>query len=206
MLILILLFFTSLILYYHFFHKLKRYPRGPTPIPLIGNTLTLKKYGGDIDKILIEWRRKFGDIYTIWIGETPLLMVNGYNKIMELFHNDDGRFSGRFKFGAKDDLLRGGKIAGVLHTENQLWQETRRFILRVFRDFGLGKDIMQERVLNEVSDLIAIINRDIEGGTKEHAMCEQIEARVGSVINSLLFGYRFDEVRNCDIYSKLTLF
>lgn len=79
------------------------------------------------------------DIYTVWIGETPFIMVNGYEKIIKLFQNDDGRFSGRFNFDEVDDLMRGGTIAGLLHSENQLWRDQRRFALRVFRDFGLGK-------------------------------------------------------------------
>jgi cytochrome P450 len=76
------------------------------------------------------------------IGETPFVMVSGYKKIIELFQNDDGRFSGRFSFDEKDDLMRGGRVAGILHTEDQIWMEQRRFILRVFRDFGLGKNLV----------------------------------------------------------------
>jgi hypothetical protein len=88
----------------------------------------------------------------------------------------------------------GGKTAGVLHTEKELWLEQRRFILKVFRDFGLNKELMESRVLNEVSDLISTVNEDITHGVAEHNMREHIEARVGSVINSVLFGYRFDKV------------
>ncbi|KAI6176304.1 hypothetical protein M3Y97_00783700 [Aphelenchoides bicaudatus] len=191
----VLLILFGVFLYWNLFHKRRNYPRGPTPLPFFGNALSLSKYHGDLDVQFIEWQKKFGDIFTIWIGETPFVMVNGYNKVVELFQNDDGRFSGRFSFDEKNDLMRGGNVAGVLHTEKQLWQEQRRFILRVFRDFGLNKNLMQERVLNEVSDLISIVNRDIDSGLQEHNMAEQIESKVGSVINSILFNYRFDESR-----------
>jgi hypothetical protein len=40
---------------------------------------------------------------------------------------------------------------------------------------------MQERVLNEVADLISIVNKDIDNGLQEHNMVEHIEAKVGSV-------------------------
>lgn len=52
---------------------------------------------------------------------------------------------------------------------------------------------MQERILNEVSDLVSIVNRKIDDGLKEHNMAGMLELRIGSVINSLLFGYRFDQ-------------
>ena len=36
---------------------------------------------------------------------------------------------------------------GVVWTEGNLWKEQRRFALQVLRNFGLGKNIMQERVI-----------------------------------------------------------
>lgn len=57
---------------------------------------------------------------------------------------------------------------------------------------------MQERILIEVSDLISNVNTDIKDGIHEHNIAEHIEARVGSIINSLLFNYRFDKVSDGD--------
>lgn len=40
-----------------------------------------------------------------------------------------------------------GGYGGVIFSEGDLWREMRRFSLTVLRDFGLGKNVMQERVL-----------------------------------------------------------
>lgn len=40
-----------------------------------------------------------------------------------------------------DDTMR-----GVLFTEGEVWRDQRRFALHVLRDFGMGKNIMQEKV------------------------------------------------------------
>ena len=40
----------------------------------------------------------------------------------------------------------GDKAVGVIQIDGPIWQEHRRFALHTFRDFGVGKNVMQERV------------------------------------------------------------
>lgn len=44
--------------------------------------------------------------------------------------------------------------AGIVFNEGQTWLEQRRFTIKVLRDFGFGKQSMEEAVGNEVRDLI----------------------------------------------------
>lgn len=37
-------------------------------------------------------------------------------------------------------------MRGVLLTEGEVWRDQRRFALHVLRNFGMGKNLMQERV------------------------------------------------------------
>lgn len=55
--------------------------------------------------------------------------------------------------------------------------------------------------------LMSKINRDIDNGIVDHDVPERIDVAVGSVINALLFGYRWDDVRNFSAlcFLKLTL-
>jgi hypothetical protein len=46
-------------------------------------------------------------------------------------------------------------------------------------------------VLEEVSALLEKVQKS---GTKEHNLAAYIDIAIGSIINNLLFGYRFDEV------------
>lgn len=66
-------------------------------------------------------------------------------------------------------------------------------VFESFRNFGLNKNIMQENILIDVADLLKMINHGIDSGEVELNIREMIEMRVGSVINCLLLGYRFDE-------------
>ena len=40
-----------------------------------------------------------------------------------------------------------GGIGGVIMMEGELWREHRRFATHILRDLGLGKNLMQERVI-----------------------------------------------------------
>ena len=53
----------------------------------------------------------------------------------------------------------------------------------------------------EVSTLIEKIQNDKKTGVKEHNLALYIDIAVGSIINNLLFGYRFDEV---SVFSHLS--
>jgi cytochrome P450 family 33 len=96
----------------------------------------------------LEWRQKYGNIFTFWLGETPIVCIAEYGKIVEHYQRGGESFAGRHAIEAYERIIRGG-ILGVLQTEGEVWREHRRFVLHVFRDFGVGKNVMQERVKAE---------------------------------------------------------
>lgn len=86
----------------------------------------------------------------------------------------------------------------------------------MLKNFGMGKNLMQERVclmplqcvvsvfrlfirqfnrllqvLDEVSFLLNKVHGDLEKGVAEHDLPALIDITVGSIINAVLFGYRF---------------
>lgn len=53
-------------------------------------------------------------------------------------------------------------VPGVIFSSGQTWMEQRRFALSTLRDFGYGKQDMEDIVAEEVSDLLAILERDYQ--------------------------------------------
>ncbi|CAK5087052.1 unnamed protein product [Meloidogyne enterolobii] len=145
------------------------------------------------EQCFLRWRRKYGNIFTIWFGEQPQVCVAEYNKIIETFQKDGEAYSGRFGFEEFDKLVRGGTY-GVIMTEGELWRGQRRFALQIFRDFGLGKNLMQDKILSELELLFERIEEEIKL-EKDVDFGENIDISVGSIINNFLFGYRFDNER-----------
>lgn len=52
-------------------------------------------------------------------------------------------------------LLYEKEVLGSLNTEGALWETHRRFTLRQLRDFGYGKEAMEDLIMDEVREFIA---------------------------------------------------
>ncbi|PAV91173.1 hypothetical protein WR25_19236 [Diploscapter pachys] len=107
------------------------------------------------------------------------------------FVKDADSYLGKMNREVALHVFRGGYY-GIIDTSGDVWREHRRFALQVFRNLGLGKNLMQEKILYEVDALIEDLNELSKSG-EEFSMQEIWDKRVGCVINQMLFGYRFDE-------------
>ncbi|KAL3109350.1 hypothetical protein niasHT_015195 [Heterodera trifolii] len=174
---------------YNFYFKRYRLPPGPTPLPLVGNLHQMHRTTPE--QLFLVWRRQYGDVFTVWMGEQPVVCVVDYAKIMAHFQRDGDAFAGRLVHSEFEKAMHGG-VYGLIFTEGDLWREQRRFTLRVLREFGLSKELMQRRILQELQPLFLQIDAHIESD-EELNMGRLLEVAVASIINNLLFGYRFDK-------------
>ena len=134
-----------LFLFYHLYYKRKDLPNGPVPLPLLGNLGSLAGGRPRYD-VFIEWRKKYGDVFTFWLSESPMVMVCDYNLIHNAFVKEyPDELAGKYTFEPLMKRIRGG-IYGVIETSGDLWKEQRRFSLQVLRNFGVGRNLMEERV------------------------------------------------------------
>ena len=139
-LILILLF-----VFYHFYYKRRNLPPGPLPVPLLGNLGSLVGERPRYDTFL-KWRKEYGDVFTFWLSEYPMVMVCDYNLIHDAFVKDySDELTGKFTLEPLMKRIRGG-VYGVIETSGDLWKEQRRFSLQVLRNFGVGRNLMEEKV------------------------------------------------------------
>ncbi|GMR31204.1 hypothetical protein PMAYCL1PPCAC_01399 [Pristionchus mayeri] len=180
--------FYGLIKYYRFVTK---YPKGPFPLPLIGNL-----YGYDLaaqHKCLQEFGKKFGPIYTVF-APLPAVHLTDYDIIKEAYVDKGEDFTGRAMFDVIEEEFAFAPNAGVVNSNGNSWRENRRAAISILRDFGMGKNVMEEQVRSSVSDFIAHLDI-IED--KEHVNLRwPIQVMVANVINESLFGfgYKYD---NC---------
>uniref|UniRef100_A0AC34GQL3 Cytochrome P450 n=1 Tax=Panagrolaimus sp. ES5 TaxID=591445 RepID=A0AC34GQL3_9BILA len=179
----------GLIIFDHFYWKRRNLPPGPCPLPILGNTLSLALNPPGYQPLL-EWKKKYGPVYTFWFGFQPTICITDIKIIKETIIDDSETFSGRVTLNDLIKIVRGGHF-GVIETEGNLWLEQKRFILFTFRNFGMGKNLMQEKILDEVVFLIDTLKVAAASETVVGIQGE-IDRAVGSIINSLLFGYRYE--------------
>ncbi|CAD5227257.1 unnamed protein product [Bursaphelenchus xylophilus] len=183
--------FVGLVVLYNCWWKRRSLPPGPMPIPLIGNGYQLSKYSSNEEACKV-WREKYGDTFTIWIGERPMVCVCDFNAIIHNFVKHGELFQDR-----PDDTnylnFVGRGLYGILQIDGEFWKNQRRFSLHTFRNFGLGKNLMEERVIEECDSMFERIEKQRKGGNPLISLVDHVDIAVGSIINNLLFGYRYNE-------------
>lgn len=80
-------------------------PPGPTPLPIIGNLISLASYEGPFQGFT-ELSKKYGEIYSLKLGTSKCVVVNNLNIIREVL-NKKGKF-----FGGRPDFLRYHSLFG----------------------------------------------------------------------------------------------
>ncbi|KHJ78008.1 hypothetical protein OESDEN_22372 [Oesophagostomum dentatum] len=141
LLILFIAFLGSAVLY-HLYWKRRNLPPGPPPLPIIGNLLTLYFYEPGYEAFRL-WTQKYGRCFTFWMANRPAIVVTDYQLIKETLVKDGAAYTGRLEM-PYSRTVRGGDY-GIIETTGDLWQQHRRFLLHVLRDFGMGKNLMEER-------------------------------------------------------------
>uniref|UniRef100_A0A7E4UPY9 CYtochrome P450 family n=1 Tax=Panagrellus redivivus TaxID=6233 RepID=A0A7E4UPY9_PANRE len=177
-----------LICFHEFYWKRRNLPPGPTPLPIIGNVIQFHK--SPHPDFYTAWTKQYGDIYTIWMGTWPLVCVSDYAAVHEHFLRDGETFADRHIPLEMVEIMKNG-LTGIIFTDGPLWREHRRFALSVFRDFGVGKNVMEQKILDEIGVMFQEIDNDITSGVVHPVMADHIDITVGSIINNLLMGHKY---------------
>ncbi|GMR37877.1 hypothetical protein PMAYCL1PPCAC_08072, partial [Pristionchus mayeri] len=202
MVFLIVLTLLFLWLFHQCYWRTRRYPPGPTPLPLIGNMHTiLLEYPGFAP--LSRWKAKFGKIFTYWFGTKPIVAVVDYETMHEMFVLDGDTYADRATLAKSVEWYRGG-LLGIIDSSGPDWREQRRFALHTLRDLGLGKQAMQERILGEMTALLDVLESECNS-TVSVSPIKHFEQSVASVINLVVFGYRFDEHAQHELHRQRQL-
>lgn len=85
-----------------------------------------------------------------------------------------------------------GGANGVIQIDGDKWKQQRRFVLRVLRDFGVGRMLIEQQIMKEVEIFIDYL--EVECNGQEMDVCAMHAVCVGNIITNILFGYRFPQV------------
>ncbi|CAJ0582952.1 unnamed protein product, partial [Mesorhabditis spiculigera] len=173
-----------------YYKNVKRYPKGPTPWPLVGNALQID--AGEINKSLVEIAKIHGPIFTIFIPR-PLVIIMDYELIKQAFTTKGEEFAGRSGM-FPDILFQSTKNGGVIFSEGNMWRENRRVSIQILRDFGMGRNLMEELVKDCFLDMDAYL-RGLPNKNKGVNMRVPIQFFIANIIHHTIFGtkYRFDD-------------
>ncbi|KAM3870253.1 cytochrome P450 2F3-like [Diretmus argenteus] len=142
-------------------HRGKNFPPGPRPLPVFGNLLQLNLENplGDLERLA----KRYGNVYSFFMGPRPMVFLNGLQAIKEALVVKAADFNGR-----PQDLMVNHAVQRKAHAPGIVlsdygpgWKEHRRFGLMTLRNFGLGKQSMEERILREIQRIMKPLEESI---------------------------------------------
>uniref|UniRef100_A0A8D0AYX4 Cytochrome P450 n=1 Tax=Salvator merianae TaxID=96440 RepID=A0A8D0AYX4_SALMN len=161
-----------------------RLPPGPIPLPLVGNFLQINS--AQTYKSLAKLSKKYGSVFTVYLGNRPVVVLFGHEAVKEALIDRAEEFSGR---KTPPTLERTFEGHGVVFANGERWKQLRRFSLTVLRSFGMGKKTIEERIQEEAQFLLEEFQKTNE---KPFDPTFFLSCAVSNVICSIVFGNRFD--------------
>ncbi|KAL3861233.1 hypothetical protein ACJMK2_007281 [Sinanodonta woodiana] len=179
----LLVTFLAILFFWHRHHW--KLPPGPAWFPLVGNIWELTSHP-DLRITLQRLQKKYGDIYTLYLGPVPTIVVCGYDAIREIFIKRGIEFSDRPAANLPIIMFNGGK--GIGSVSGDIWKNQRKFILVTLRRFGFGRYNLEDKIQTEVKLFVSEIENLNQTPFK---MMTPIQTGVGNVISHLVFGAHF---------------
>ncbi|KAM8953591.1 cytochrome P450 2K1-like isoform 2-T2 [Pelodytes ibericus] len=162
------------------------FPPGPKPWPIIGNLHLLFGSKKKSYEVFEELASTYGPVYSIKLGSQKIVVLCGYESVKDALINHADVFSGRPIVPMFQQIAKG---YGVVFSNGENWKVMRRFTLSTLRDFGMGKQIIEDKITEESDSLVEVFE-SFKGKPFENAII--INTAVANIIVSIILGHRFD--------------
>ncbi|XP_029982357.1 cytochrome P450 2K1-like [Sphaeramia orbicularis] len=159
-------------------------PPGPRSLPLLGNLLQLdlkRPY-----RTLCEISKEYGSVFTIYLGIKKVVVLAGYKTVKEALVNYAEEFGVREISPIFYDINQGH---GIVFANGESWKEMRRFAITTLKDFGMGKRVAEDKIIEECSYLIQMFEK--HQGKPFETTCP-LNYATSNIISSIVYGKRFE--------------
>ncbi|KAM9355775.1 cytochrome P450 2K1-like [Pholidichthys leucotaenia] len=181
---LIILFLFYFISSYHpYSDNHEKEPPGPTPLPILGNILQLDLKSPH--NSYLEFFKKYGSVFTVYLGPKKVVILAGYKTVKKALVDFDEVFGDRESPLIIDEIHPGN---GVLWSNGDSWKDMRRFSLTKLRDFGMGRKVCEDKIIEESQYLIEALQQ-FKGEAFDPT--QSLNYTVSNIICSIIYGSRF---------------
>ncbi|XP_044527072.1 cytochrome P450 2B11-like [Gracilinanus agilis] len=157
-------------------------PPGPLPLPLLGNLLHMGRHG--ILKSFLEFRDKYGDVFTVYLGTRRVVVLCGHEAVKKALVDNAEVFSGRGTLSIAELIFQ----RYGFFSRYDGWKTLRRVSIATLRDFGMGKKSIEEQIKTEAQCLVEELQKS-QGALLDPTFI--FHSVTANIICSIVFGERF---------------
>nr|AGG35982.1 cytochrome P450 monooxygenase [Panonychus citri] len=155
-------------------------PSGPWGYPIVGYLPFLKQH------IYLEFEKlasKYGPVFSVKLGQENIVVICDWPHMKEAFSNEAllARPEAVFFPGIID-------VPSFAEMSGDTWREHRRLSLHILRDIGLGKNVLENLVGEEIQTFL----QELDNDGKSVDFIKKLGPSVSNNIAILLFGHKFD--------------
>ncbi|KAM3931017.1 cytochrome P450 2K6-like [Leptodactylus fuscus] len=162
----------------------ENFPPGPRCFPLIGNLHLVDLQRPHLT--YLQFSKKYGPVFRVQMGMKTMVVLAGYETVKEALVTNAEVFGER---GLLKIFTSMDKGMGVTFSQGENWKIMRRFAISTLRDFGMGKSIIEEKIIEECSHLTNYF-ASFKGKPLDDSMI--LRAAVANIIVSILLRIRMD--------------
>ena len=105
---------------------------GPKPWPYVGNLIEVARYGG-LHKAFIEYGKKYGKVYKMYLGRSPIITVADPEMLKHILVKDFHKFKNR-----PDVMRRNAPMdKGLFDARDEAWRKVRSILTPTFSSLKL---------------------------------------------------------------------
>uniref|UniRef100_A0A452TDM3 Cytochrome P450 2K1-like n=1 Tax=Ursus maritimus TaxID=29073 RepID=A0A452TDM3_URSMA len=164
----------------------QHFPPGLRPLPIIGNLHIL-----DLKRPYQTMLEKYGSIYSIQMGPKKVVVLSGYETVKDALVSYGDQFGERSQVPIFERLFEG---KGIVFSHGETWKTMRRFSLTTLRNFGMGKRLIEDTIIEECQHLVRSFESHrgkLPPRPSASTFKAVMNASVANVIVSVLLGKRF---------------
>ncbi|KAH0930068.1 hypothetical protein HID58_015795 [Brassica napus] len=163
-------------------------PPGPIPIPIFGNWLQV---GDDLNhRNLVDYAKKFGDLFLLRMGQRNLVVVSSPNLTKEVLHTQGVEFGSRTR-NVVFDIFTGKGQDMVFTVYGEHWRKMRR-IMTV--PFFTNKVVQRNREgwEFEAASVVEDVKKNLDSATKGIVLRKRLQLMMYNNMFRIMFDRRFE--------------
>uniref|UniRef100_A0A8D0D619 Cytochrome P450 2J2-like n=1 Tax=Sander lucioperca TaxID=283035 RepID=A0A8D0D619_SANLU len=187
--ILALLLFTAVFILTADYIKTRQpdsFPPGPRTFPIVGNILNVDFTR--THEILTQFVGRYGDVFSLRIGQTWMVVLNGFEVLKEALVNQGDSLEDRPYIPLVEDVVICFP-SGLIFSNGNTWKQQRRFAFSTLKYFGFGKKSLEPIILDEFAYCAKVFKSYKGKPFNPHLI---INNTVSNIICYLVFGHRFE--------------